>query len=65
MVLSRAQDLVSDAFVVDPVVQVERPMEGQEGACVSQLVCDQQYARNFFGILVGRIGTHFTQKRKQ
>ena len=57
MVFARDQGLVSAAFVVDLVVQVERPEEGQEGACVSQLVCDQQYARLFFfGILGGRIG---------
>ena len=65
MVLSRAQDLVSDAFVVDLVVQVERPEEGQEGACVSQLVCNQQYARLVFETLSGRIGNHFKQKREQ
>ena len=40
MVLSMSQDLVSDAFMVDLLVQVERPEEGQEGACVSQLVYD-------------------------
>ena len=63
MVLSRAHDKVFDTFVVDLVVKVERPEEGREGACVSQLVCDQQYARFFFGILGGRIGTSFKQKK--
>ena len=47
MVLSRDQGLVSAALEVDLVAQVEHLKEGQEGACVSQLVCDQQYARLF------------------
>ena len=57
MVSSRDQGLVSDAFAVDLVVQVERPEEGQEGACVSQLVCDQQYARLFLESSVDVLGT--------
>ena len=45
MVLSRAQDLVSDAFVVDLVAQVKRSEMDQEGVCVSQLVCEKQSPR--------------------
>ena len=45
--------MVSAAFVVDLVVQEEHPEEGQEGACVSQLVCDQQYTRIFLESSVG------------
>ena len=56
MVFARDQGLVSAAFVVDLVVQVERPEEGHEGACVSQLVCDQQYARLFLESSVDVLG---------
>ena len=56
MVFAKDQGLVSAAFVVDLVVQEEHPEEGQEGACVSQLVCDQQYARLFLESSVDVLG---------
>ena len=64
MVLSRDQGLVSAAFEVDLDAQVEHLKEGQEGACVSQLVCDQQYVRLFLESSVGVLGAEVGQAEK-
>ena len=39
----RKQGLVSAAAMVDLFIQVERLKVGLEGACVSQLVCEEQF----------------------